>query len=191
MSISTSGTDRFEEIPQQKGSANDSGSLANVSSGGVMSTLFFRRLRRNQGGDGPSTRRKGEKTAVRMLTGERPSGGEDPREGEGEEGEDGRRRSLAAGGGGFYRGGGGVGGGIRKKKKRGGFFTSGQEEGGDEESWMQELEGYSLYSPAEEEKDATERRRLAGRDLQMLLCISEGLSHLLTASSKLRDLWGR
>ncbi|PHJ19466.1 leucine rich repeat-containing protein, partial [Cystoisospora suis] len=86
---------------------------------------------------------------------------------------------------------------LRSLKKKGFFTSSSQQGDGDggreEEDWMREIEGYSsLYSPVEGQEDEKERdlerRRLAGRDLQMLLCISEGLSHLLTASNALQEL---
>ncbi|KAF4643601.1 leucine rich repeat-containing protein [Toxoplasma gondii] len=54
----------------------------------------------------------------------------------------------------------------------------------DEEEWSDELDDYCL----QDERDARSRNSLTGGDLQMLLCVAEGLAHLLTSAGALQEL---
>ncbi|PFH32237.1 leucine rich repeat-containing protein [Besnoitia besnoiti] len=62
----------------------------------------------------------------------------------------------------------------------------GKQKQAEEEEWMGELEGYSLHS--DDQRARRERNSLAGGDLQMLLCVAEGLAHLLTSAGALQEL---
>ncbi|CBZ51438.1 putative leucine rich repeat protein [Neospora caninum Liverpool] len=60
----------------------------------------------------------------------------------------------------------------------------GQRKRRDEEEWTNELDDYCLH----EDQETRSRNSLTGGDLQMVLCVAEGLAHLLTSAGTLQEL---